>query len=137
MNLNMQDKESIDQVTGSFFSIFNNVDQQPNWDLINSICIPQTIIIKKEGLEETVYTLQSFVEPRKKILSDGTLTHFKEWETGEETKIISHIAQRFSTYEKTGKLQGESFHGRGYKFFQFIQTSGGWKINAVIWEDEK
>lgn len=133
----MQDKQAIDQVTGSFFSIFNNIDQQQDWDLIISICIPQTIVIRKEDINETVYNLQSFIEPRKKILSDGTLTSFKEWETKEETRIIRNIAQRFSTYEKSGCLNGTSFHEKGYKFFQFIQTTGGWKINAVIWEDEK
>ena len=112
----MQDKQAIDQVTGTFFRIFNNIDHQPDWDLINSICIPQTIIIKKEGIHETVYNLESFVEPRKKILSDGSLTSFKEWETKEETRIIRNIAQRFSTYEKSGCLNGRSFHEKGYKF---------------------
>ncbi len=120
----MQDKQAIDQVTGTFFRIFNNIDHQPDWDLINSICIPQTIIIKKEGIHETVYNLESFVEPRKKILSDGSLTSFREWETKEETRITRNIAQRFSTYEKSGCLNGRSFHEKGYKFFQFIQTTG-------------
>ena len=91
----MEDKQFIDKLTAMFFSIFTTTNQkQPDWDLINTICIPETILIKKNGLAEEVYTLQTFIEPRRKILSDGTLTEFEESETGEETKISGNMAQR-------------------------------------------
>jgi hypothetical protein len=132
----MQDKQSIDQLIQNFFSIFNNTHQQPDWNLIHQICIPETIIIKKTGLTETVYNLQSFIEPRRKILSDGTLTAFEEKETTATTTIIGNIAQRFSKYEKSGYLNGLYFKEYGNKFFQLIKTTNGWKINALIWEDD-
>ena len=90
---------------------------------------------KKTGLAEEVYTLQTFIEPRKKLLSDGTLTEFEEMETAEETKVIGNIAQRSSTYKKSGYLNRKYFKGNGNKFFQFIKTADGWKINSLIWED--
>ena len=131
-----EDKLEIDNIVKIFFSIFTNTNHmQPDWAIINTVCMAQTIIIKKRGATEEIYTLNSFIEPRKKILIDGTLTVFEEHETDEETKIIGNIAQRSSAYEKSGYLNGNNFKGSGNKFFQFIKTSNGWKINSLIWED--
>ena len=132
------DKLIIDRLTKSFFNLFTNTNnQQPDWSLIHQLCIPETLIIKKTDEVETVYTLSSFIEPRKKILSDGTLTEFEESEISNETKITSNIAQRFSKYKKTGNLNGKYFHEYGNKLFQFIKTQSGWRINSLIWEDDK
>lgn len=131
------DKLEIDNITKIFFDIFTNTNQkQPDWTMINNVCIPETIIIKKSDTTEVVYNLESFIEPRRKILSDGTLTDFQESEIKEETKIIGNIAQRFSKFQKNGCLNGAYFKDYGNKFFQFIKTSDGWKINSVIWEDD-
>lgn len=132
------DKTQIDGITKQFFGIFTNTDQiQPDWTVMNDLCIPEIIIIKKTGLAQEIYNLHSFIEPRKKILSDGTLTNFEESEVKEETQIIGHIAHRHSTYQKSGYLNGSYFNECGNKFFQFIKTKDGWKINSLIWEDEK
>jgi hypothetical protein len=131
------DKTQIDNITKQFFNIFTNTNQiQPDWTIINTLCIPETIIIKKTGLAQEIYNLHSFIEPRKKILSDGSLTNFEESEVKEETQIIGHIAYRHSAYQKNGDLNGNYFTGYGNKFFQFIKTHDGWKINSLIWEDE-
>lgn len=136
MDSSPSDKILIDQLTKIFFSIFSNThQQQPDWNLIHTLCLPETIIIKKTGTAEEIYNLQSFIEPRKKILSDGTLTDFEESEIDEDTRIAGHIAQRYSKYQKSGYLNGNHFHEYGSKFFQFIKTKSGWKINSVIWED--
>ena len=133
----MEDKQRIDRITKLFFRIFNNTnEQQPDWSIIHSICIPETILIKKNKLEQVVYNLQTFIEPRKKILSDGTLTGFEESETEEETRITGNIAQRFSKYQKNGYLNGNHFHEYGTKLFQFLKTADGWKISSLIWEDD-
>jgi hypothetical protein len=131
------DKLNIDKLTKEFFSIFTNTNHlQPDWEIIHKICLPETLIIKKGVSAETVYSLQTFIEPRKKILTDGTLTEFEESEISEETKIIGNIAQRFSHYQKSGYLNGSYFEEKGNKFFQFVRTDSGWKICALIWEDE-
>lgn len=138
MDTTSPDKLLIDQLTKKFFSIFTNAhQQQPDWNLIHTLCLSETIIIKKSGITEDIYDLQSFIEPRRKILSDGTLTEFEESEIYEETRIIGHIAQRYSKYQKNGYLNGNHFQEYGSKFFQFIKTNKGWKINSVIWEDEQ
>jgi hypothetical protein len=134
---NNADKLEIDTITKMFFNIFDNTNnKQPNWAMINTVCIAQAIIIKKTGAKEEVYTLSSFIEPRKKILTDGTLTNFKESEIHEQTNIVGNIGQRFSTFEKSGYLNGVYFKANGNKFFQCVKTNTGWKINAVLWEDD-
>lgn len=132
----MSDKLSIDKLVKLFFMVFTNKNQQlPNWELINKICISEAIIIKKTGLTENVHSLQSFIEPRKEILSNGTLTEFEEIETEEETTILGNIAHRFSKYQKSGYFNSNHFQQYGNKLFQFIKTKNGWKISSVIWED--
>ena len=133
----LADKLEIDRVIGQFFEIFNNKNgKKTDWGLINSLCIPETIIIKKENLHQTVYHLASFIEPRKKILTDGTLVEFEEFETGEKTQIAAFIAQRYSKYQKSGIFNGEAYTGQGTKFFQLIKTESSWKICSVAWEDD-
>ncbi len=131
------DNTEIDQLVTSFFSVFTNANgQTPNIELIFQLCIPEAVIIKKSGLQEEVYNLQTFTAPRKQLLTDGTLTDFEEKEISGVTQVLGHIAQRATQYTKSGLLNGLDFSGRGNKLFQFIKTAAGWKIAAVVWEDE-
>lgn len=131
------DKLLINQVTHNFFNLFTNASQQkPILEKIQNICLPETIIIKKSKDKEDILNINAFIEPRKKILSDGTLTEFEEYEIFEETRVVANIAQRFSKYQKKGYLNGNYFEGKGNKLFQYIKTNKGWKIVSVNWEDE-
>ena len=131
------DRSEIDNVTKIFFDIFTTTGgRQPDWTIISNVCIPETLIIKKTGAEELIYNLPGFIEPRQQLLTNGTLSNFQESEIESETKIIGNIAQRFSRYQKSGYLSGTYFTEYGNKFFQFIKTKNGWKINSLIWEDE-
>ena len=132
------DQFLINQLTKSFFKLFSNVNGGAvKLDEIFSLCLPETLLIKKSGLNQEVYNLQAFIEPRQKILTDGTLTSFEEKEIAEETKIAGKIAQRFSRYEKRGFFCGKDFDQKGNKLFQFVKTLEGWKISSVVWEDEE
>jgi len=131
------DQFLINHLTQSFFSIFTTTNQsQPDWERIHQVCLPEALVIKKTGLAQEIYNLKTFIEPRKKILSDGTLREFEEHETAATTKVVGNIAQRFSKYQKSGSLNGEPFVAQGNKFLQFIKTSAGWKISSLVWEDE-
>ena len=141
MDLNIDthaaDKIEINNLTKQFFNLFDNTDHKiPDWASVQKICIPEIIIIKKTGLNEIVYNLANFIEPRKEILSDGTLTNFQEQELHEETLVIGHIAHRRSRYQKSGNLSGRSFTETGTKLFQFIKTNDGWRISSLVWEDD-
>ncbi len=132
------DKHHIDQLTRRFFSLFSNANgQAPRLEDLSELCLPQALLIRKAGLTEDVYNLETFIAPRKKMLSDGTLTAFEERETEEHTTVSGNIAQRSSVYSKQGVLNHRAFEQTGHKFFQFIKTPEGWKINSVIWEDDE
>lgn len=136
--ISISDKEQLDILTKSFFNIFSNKDQkQVDLDAMRDMCIPEIVIIKKTGLSQTVYSLNSFIEPRIKLLSDGTLRDFEEFETSETTHIAGHIAQRKSKYQKSGYLNDAYFTESGIKLFQFIKTETRWKISSLVWEDDE
>ena len=132
-----KDKFYISEIIKSFFDSFTNKESStPKLDTLKSICIPEVRIINING-SEVIYNLDSFLEPRKKMLTDGTLIEFEEKEVYEKTNIIQNIAYRHSKYEKSGILNGKKFKQTGHKLFQFIKTPEDWKIKSVIWEDDK
>lgn len=61
--------------------------------------------------EPVIYDLDSFIAPRERMLTDGTLTEFAEWEIAERTEIAGSVAHRFSHYSKSGFHDGERFEG--------------------------
>lgn len=126
----------IGKSTHAFYRIFSNTFQQPDFEKIYELCSPSANIIKKSDDGTEIYDLKSFIDPRKKVLTDGTLTEFSEWETAEETKVVGNIAQRYSKYRKRGWLHGNYFEASGHKMFQLMKEHGVWKIVHVIWEDE-
>lgn len=130
------DKVKIDKLVKDFFSVFTNKDANPNLELLYKICIDGTIIIKNtNGLCET-YNLDTFITPRKELLTNGSLIHFEEIELKENTTITRNIAERISQYEKKGILNDQLFSEKGTKMFQFVKIGNGWKICSVIWDDK-
>ena len=128
----------LDELTKKFFQLFTNKDGIiPVIDTIYDLCIPGAMIIKNSGPAPEIYSLEQFITPRKKILTDGTLVDFSEEEIAAKTEIFGNIAQRFCLYQKSGVLSGEFFETKGMKTIQFIYTPGGWKISSLAWDDER
>lgn len=120
----------------AFLGAFTNTGgSRPNVDVIREVFIPQGMIINNVGREPVLYDLDAFIEPREKLLTDGTLTEFSEWEVAERTEIFGSIAHRFSDYRKSGFLDGEWFEGSGRKTTQFIRTPDGWRMSSMAWDD--
>ncbi|MFF4014904.1 DUF4440 domain-containing protein [Streptomyces sp. NPDC001843] len=128
-------KTEIDLVTADFFAAFDNRGgRAADVARIRRLMLPTGVIVKT-GPEFAVYTVDEFIEPRRRLLADGRLVEFREWETSEETRIAGDVASRFSTYRKSGRLAGAAFEGGGTKTLQFVRTSVGWRISAVAWYD--
>lgn len=98
------------------------------------LCIPEAVIVKTGDAWEHSH-LEAFIAPRQKMLEDGTLQDFHEWEVSGDTQIRGKIAQRLSYYGKAGLIQGKPFEIYGHKTFQFVNTEGMWRISAVAWWD--
>jgi hypothetical protein len=129
-------KVEIDAVTAEFFGAFDNRGgRTADVERIRRLVLPGGVIVKA-GPEFTVYTVDEFIEPRRRLLSDGRLIEFSEWETSERTDVLGDIASRVGEYRKSGTLDGEPFEGGGTKTLQFVRTPEGWRISAVAWYDE-
>ncbi|MFC9454582.1 nuclear transport factor 2 family protein [Streptomyces sp. NPDC058430] len=129
-------KAEIDAITAEFFSAFDNRGgSEADVDRIRRLTIPGAVIVST-GPATTAYTVDEFIEPRRKLLSDGRLVEFSEWETTERTEIAGDIAARFGEYRKSGVMNGEPFEGAGTKSIQFVRTPEGWRIASFIWFDQ-
>jgi hypothetical protein len=133
----MDPKTSLDQLTKKFFNLFTNTGNKvPDLRQINDLFLPEGIIIKNVGGKTEIFSLASFIGPRQKMLTDGTLTAFKEEELSEKTEIYGNIGHRFSAYKKSGSVSGKPFETQGMKTIQFVKTGEEWRISAVAWDDE-
>ena len=129
-------KVELDKLMRAFLGAFTNTGgSRPAVDVIREVFIPQGTIISNIGAKPVIYDLDAFIAPREKILTDGTLTEFSEWEVAERTEIFGSIAHRFSHYRKSGFLNGEWFEGSGHKTTQFVQTPAGWRMSSMAWDD--
>jgi ribosomal-protein-serine acetyltransferase len=129
-------KAELDHLTRTFFGAFTNTGgAPPDVDAIREVFIPQGRIISNVGGDPVIYDLDAFVEPRQRILTDGTLTEFSEWEVAERTEIFGSIAHRLSEYRKSGRFHGEWFEGSGTKTTQFLRTPAGWRMSSLAWDD--
>lgn len=126
----------LDRLMAVFVGAFTNTgDRRPDLGVIRDVFIPQGRIIANVGDEPVIYDLDAFIEPRQKMLTDGTLTEFSEWEVTERTEIFGSIAHRFSAYRKSGFHNGRWFEGSGHKTTQFVRTPSGWKMSSLAWDD--
>ena len=132
-----RDEDEIDKITSQFFDLFTNTNNRiPNVRKIVELFLPHGILINNTSGELAIYDLESFIQPREEMLTNGTLTNFIEKETSHKTEIYGNIAQRMCNYEKSGELNGEPFSGEGKKLMQFIKMKDKWILSAVIWSDE-
>jgi hypothetical protein len=133
-----KDKLDIDKLTNRFFDLFTNLDgRTPKVKDIYTIFIEDGLIISNTTGKPIVYGLQDFIEPREKMLSDGTLTEFQEYEVSRKTEVFKNIAQRFSLYRKSGKLNGKFFESEGMKTIQFVKIDDKWKMASIAWSDSE
>ncbi len=129
-------KTEIDRLMHAFLGAFTTTGgRRPDIGVIREVFIPQGMIIKNLGGEPVVYDLDAFIAPRERILTDGTVTEFSEWEVSERTEIFGTIAHRFSEYRKSGFQDGARLEGSGCKTTQFVRTPEGWRMSSMAWDD--
>ncbi|WP_308249742.1 GNAT family N-acetyltransferase [Sphaerisporangium fuscum] len=131
------DKAEIDELTAAFFRLFTNTGGlRPDCGRVHRLFVPGGIIVKG-GPNQEVHDLDSFAEPRQRLLTSGELVEFTEEETWERTEIFGDVARRLCRYRKSGILAGEPFTGTGTKSIHFLRTADGWRMTALTWDDDR
>ncbi len=134
---NTKDKDEINKITADFFDLFTNMNGRIlDLKRIEELFIAEGIIISNTSGKPEIHNLEEFVIPREKMLTNGMLVDFRESEISHKTEIFGNVAQRFSLYEKSGKLNGVGFQTKGMKTIQFVKVSEKWKMSSVAWSDE-
>lgn len=118
---------SVSFVTGS----------RPDYPAILDLFSDRARLTNNSGSSPQTWTVDEFIQRRKRMADSGELTSFEEVETTQATELFGNIAHRLSTYQKRGVTAGAAFETRGVISTQFIRTPAGWKITSVAWDDER
>ena len=132
----LSDEAEIDELADRFFDLFTTTDNRTATihDIKEMFLTHGTLINNTSGIPE-VYDLDAFIRPREELLSNGTLTDFREYEIAHHSEIHGNMALRVSSYEKSGLLNGEAFTGQGKKLMHFVKVQGRWYFASVVWSD--
>ncbi|MBM2620966.1 DUF4440 domain-containing protein [Actinoplanes sp. LDG1-06] len=129
--------DELSYLVRTFFAAFTSGDGcTERLTSLPGLFLPEAVIIKTGDGDPAIYTVDSFLKPRRDLLLGGALSEFREWETGGHTEMFGDIAQHFCSYAKAGVLDGIPFTGRGMKTMQFVRTKTGWRISSLAWHDE-
>ncbi|MDF2989760.1 MAG: acetyltransferase [Microbacterium sp.] len=132
------DQAEIESLIRCFFDAFRS---DPGVDdrmvALRAAMLPGARIVRTGGAEPMAYDIDSFLEPRRVLLTDGTLTGFREEAQSGRLDLFGDMANWFGRYSKQGIRDGKSFDGGGMKSMQFVRTAAGWRISASVWDDDR
>ncbi len=140
------DSKSVDQaqtqrdlaalVTRFFATVSFEPGSRPDYEAIRTLFIDEGILVKNISDIPDVSNLDGFIRPRQAMVDSGQLTEFFEAERTNVTEVFGKVAHRFSSYEKRGVTNGVAAEALGMVSTQFIMTPAGWRISAMVWDDE-
>ncbi|QIG44323.1 nuclear transport factor 2 family protein [Nocardioides anomalus] len=134
------DETQIAAAVRTFFDAFTSgpaPDVARRMVALREVLLPQALVVRTCGGEPTAYDVEGFIAPREALLTDGTLSEFREWEVEGRTEVYGDIAHHWCTYAKEGVQGGAPMSGRGAKTLQLVRTGAGWRISAAAWDDER
>lgn len=132
------DVDAVVDLVSRFFVAFTSgkgVDQR--LDALRTVMLPEAIVVRTCGQPMAVHDVDSFIAPRRALLTDGSLTNFHEHAVHGRVDVYGDIAHWFGRYTKNGLLHGEPHPGAGMKSVQCVRTPNGWRISAAAWDDDR
>jgi RimJ/RimL family protein N-acetyltransferase len=133
------EKSAIDALVRRFFAAFTNRGQIANVASLPMLFAPGAVVtVLRAGAPRGVETMsvRDFVTPRAALLQGGRLRDFEETEVASTTEMDGPLAHRTSRYRKLGMLDGARYEGGGRKHFQLVRSARGWRIAALVWQDD-
>ena len=106
---------------------------------LRACCLPSAVVrvLGPEGLKEM--DLEAFWRPREALLTSGRLVAFHEWpleELAGQVWVDGDLASARVRYAKAGWLDGAPWEGAGFKHFQMVRMTDGWRIASLAWQDD-
>ncbi|WP_035795392.1 GNAT family N-acetyltransferase [Kitasatospora mediocidica] len=135
----VSDEDQIDALGAEFFDAFTNADGRVvDLGALEASFVPGAVIVTRaaDPAPVRVESLEEFLTPRQKLLTDGELTDFREWETTRSTLVSGDLALRLVRFAKSGVLRGTPFTGGGTAGTQLVRTSAGWRIAGLTLSDD-
>lgn len=133
-----RDVRDIQELVDVFFDAFTSgPGLDDRMDALRRAMLPEARIVRTCGLPPASYDIESFLEPRRALLTDGTLTDFHEEAVSGRIDLFGDLAHWFGRYTKEGLMRGEPYVGAGMKSIQLVRTDGGWRISAAAWDDDR
>jgi hypothetical protein len=132
------DLEQITDLVERFFDAFTSGPDLPaRLDGLRELFLPGAVVVRTCGLPLTVYDVDGFIAPRLALLTGGTVTDFREWETAGRTEVFGDVAHHWCSYAKEWTQGDQRVTGAGMKTIQFVRTESGWRIAAAAWDDAR
>jgi hypothetical protein len=130
----MSDRLELAQILDTFFTAFTSgPGAAERVNRLRGAFLPGATVVAPGGAGPQAMTVEDFLAPRQRMLTDGTLTGFREWASAGRLEVFGDIAAWFGRYAK----EGTHLEGRGWKSLQFVRTAEGWRISSVAWDDER
>ncbi len=130
-------RREIDALIAEFFAAFDNRgDARPQIATVTQCFAGRAVVVRHDREAAEFYTVLEFAAPRIKLLTEGALVQFHEWEESSSTEVFGGIAARVSRYSKAGILDGKAYSGSGTKCFHLVETGMGWRISSLAWVDD-
>ncbi|MEZ0577500.1 GNAT family N-acetyltransferase [Nocardioides sp. MH1] len=132
------DQREIEAVVDTFFDAFTSgpgLDER--MDALRRVALPDARIVSTCGRPPRSDDVDAFLAPRRTLLTDGTLTEFREEPLSGRIDVFGDIAQWYGRYTKSGLMHGTTYGGTGRKSIHLVRTDAGWRISAAVWDDDR
>lgn len=128
-------------IRGLYASISFEGGQAPDWDRLESLCVPLTRFIKAGtpvDSSDTAMSLDSFKQKTMDFLGRSALARrgFVEKEVMRRTEIFGRIAHVFSTYVSAHADKPDVPIARGTNSIQLVFHRRRWWLLSVLWDEE-
>jgi hypothetical protein len=133
----VEEIEEVERVVDRFFAGFvSGEGAVAGADDLRAVLLPGAVLVNACGAEPVVQDVEGFIAPRLALLTSGRLASFREARRTGRTEVFGGIAQHWCSYEKSWREDGEERTGAGMKGLQLVRTAEGWRISALVWDDE-
>jgi len=137
MNNPTDQEKLIDELTARLYSsICFEEGGSPAVEQLYDVLLPEGLMIRNDGEQPTIMSVEDFVRTYKQRISSGEITSFYEGELSAITEIFGKIAHRFSTYETKFDLTKTEPFSIGINSIQFVMIGGHWRISSIVWNNQ-